>query len=66
MIIKIIDDYYVARDVSIKMVMLKEFSNDLQTIIDLYGNEAEKYILEENNKSSYIDEFGLDEVNFDV
>ena len=35
---KIIDEYYQAKDVSIKMVMLKEFSNDLQSIMDLYGN----------------------------
>ena len=35
---KIIDEYYQAKDVSIKMVMLKEFSNDLQSILDLYGN----------------------------
>ncbi len=60
---KVIDNYYQARDVSIKMVMLKEFSNDLQTIIDLYGEEASKFALEEN--SAYIDE-ELEEVNFDV
>ncbi len=60
---KVIDNYYQARDVSIKMVMLKEFSNDLQTIIDLYGEEASEFALEEN--SAYIDE-ELEEVNFDV
>ena len=61
---RIIDDYYKARDVSIKMVMLKEFSNDLDTIIHLYGNEATQYLISENN-STYIDD-ELDEVNFDV
>lgn len=58
----IIDEYYGSRGVSIKMVMLKEFSNDLQTIIDLYGNEAVNNAIAQNN--SYIeDEF---EVNIDV
>lgn len=61
---RIIDDYYKARDVSIKMVMLKEFSNDLDMIIHLYGNEATQYLISENN-STYIDD-ELDEVNFDV
>ncbi len=61
---RIIDDYYKARDVSIKMVMLKEFSNDLDTIIHLYGNEATQYLISENN-STYIDD-ELNEVNFDV
>ena len=61
---RIIDDYYKAREVSIKMVMLKEFSNDLQTIIDLYGVDAESYIYAESS-NIYIDE-ELDEVNFDV
>ncbi len=60
---KVIDNYYKARDVSIKMVMLKEFSNDLQTIIDLYGEEAMNIELEQ--LTSYIDD-ELDEVNFDV
>ena len=60
---KIIDNYYQAREVSIKMVMLKEFSNDLQTITDLYGEEANQIELEQN--SLYIDDV-LDEVNFDV
>lgn len=60
---KVIDNYYSARDVSIKMVMLKEFSNDLQTIIDLYGEEAANIELEQ--LSTYIDD-ELDEVNFDV
>ena len=44
--------------------MLKEFSNDLQTIIDLYGAEAANIELEESN-NIYIDD-DLDEVNFDV
>ena len=61
---KIIDEYYVARDVTIKMVMLKEFSNDLQTIIDLYGSDAVNYVLQDDN-ISYVDD-ELDEVNFDV
>lgn len=43
--------------------MLKEFSNDLQTIIDLYGEEAANIELEQ--LSTYIDD-ELDEVNFDV
>ena len=60
---KVIDNYYSARDVSIKMVMLKEFSNDLQTILDLYGEEAANIELEQ--LSTYIDD-ELDEVNFDV
>ncbi len=60
---KIIDNYYQAREVSIKMVMLKEFSNDLQTIIELYGDEAENLVLEES--TSYLED-ELDEVNFDV
>ena len=59
----IIDDYYKARDVSIKMVMLKEFSNDLNTIINLYGEDAKQYVTIENNRSYEDDEF---EVNFDV
>ncbi len=60
---RIIDDYYRARDVSIKMVMLKEFSNDLDTIINLYGEEANQYLSNENKSSYQEDEF---EVNFDV
>jgi len=60
---RIIDDYYKARAVNIKMVMLKEFSNDLQTIIDLYGEEANQIELQQTNM--YIDD-ELDEVNFDV
>ena len=60
---KIIDDYYKARDVSIKMVMLKEFSNDLDTIIDLYGVESSSYLSEndlDENREVYI--HGLDEL----
>ncbi len=60
----IIDEYYQARDVSIKMVMLKEFSNDLQTVIDLYGTEAINSAMTETTTSYIDDEF--DEVNFDV
>lgn len=60
----IIDEYYQARDVSIKMVMLKEFSNDLQTVIDLYGAEAIHSAMLETTTSYVDDEF--DEVNFDV
>ena len=60
---KIIDNYYQARDVSIKMVMLKEFSNDLQTILDLYGEETTNRMLEES--STYLED-ELDEVNLDV
>ena len=33
---QIVDDYTKGKDVSIKMVMLREFSNDLNTIINLY------------------------------
>ncbi len=60
----IIDEYYQARDVSIKMVMLKEFSNDLQTVINLYGTEAINSAMTETTTSYIDDEF--DEVNFDV
>lgn len=62
---KIIDDYYGAREVSIKMVMLKEFSNDLQTIINLYGADAVSIVSYEENNTSFIDD-EFDEVNFDV
>lgn len=34
---RIVDDYAKGKDVSIKMVMLREFSNDLNTIINLYN-----------------------------
>ncbi len=60
----IIDEYYQAREVSIKMVMLKEFSNDLQTVIDLYGADAVNSAMLETTTSYIDDEF--DEVNFDV
>lgn len=59
----IIDEYYQAREVSIKMVMLKEFSNDLQTVIDLYGADAVNSAMLET--TSYVDD-EFDEVNFDV
>ncbi len=59
---QIIDNYYRAREVSIKMVMLKEFSNDLQTILDLYGEEAKNMAIEKNK--TYIED-ELDEVNLD-
>ena len=62
---EIIDDYYKARDTSIKMVMLKEFSNDLQTIINLYDGEAINNALKRVTiTSNEEDEFN--EVNFDV
>ena len=67
----IIDEYYSSRDVSIKMVMLKEFSNDLQVIIDLYSDEDVKNAIElfkENMENNFVDyiESELEEVNFDV
>lgn len=34
---RIVDDYTKGKDVSIKMVMLREFANDLNTIINLYS-----------------------------
>jgi hypothetical protein len=35
---RVIEEYYRGKDVTIKNVMLKEFANDLNTIIDLYRN----------------------------
>ena len=61
---KIIDNYYQSRDVSIKMVMLKEFSTDLQSIIELYGDEVQS-IQVEDETNFYIDD-ELEEVNLDV
>ena len=52
------------KDVNIKMVMLKEFSNDLQTIIDLYDEDSLKNAL--NQTTSYIEDEEFYEVNFDV
>ena len=34
---RIVDDYTKGKDVSIKMVMLREFANDLNAIINLYS-----------------------------
>ena len=61
---KIIDDYYKEKDVNIKMVMLKEFSNDLQTIINLYDEDSVNNAL--NQTTSYIEDEDFYEVNFDV
>ena len=61
----VIDNYYKARDVSIKMVMLKEFSNDLQTIIDLYANDSILHANEENEMNLEYLEEALDEIDND-
>ena len=56
---QVLEDYCKGKDVSIKIVMLKEFANDLNTILDLYKNSifsAFASIKEEK-------EFNLDDID---
>ena len=56
---QVLEDYCKGKDVSIKIVMLKEFANDLNTILDLYKNSifsAFASIKEEK-------EFSLDDID---
>ena len=56
---QVLEDYCKGKDVSIKIVMLKEFANDLNTILDLYQNSifsAFASIKEEK-------EFSLDDID---
>jgi hypothetical protein len=46
---KVLDDYCSDKENSIKVVMLKEFSNDLNDILDLYDNETHSHLLEEED-----------------
>ena len=46
---KIIDDYTLEKDVSIKVVMLKEFSKDLGYIIDKYKTSGFGILKKEEN-----------------
>ena len=43
---QVIDTYLKGKDIGIKIVMLQEFSNDLETILKLYRNEP--VLLEED------------------
>ena len=44
---KVLDDYCKGKEIGIKIVMIKEFSDDLNTILDLYvGTEYEEMLNE--------------------
>lgn len=45
----VLDDYCKGKETSIKIVMLKEFSNDLDDILKLYDNETYSHLLEEDD-----------------
>ena len=46
---RVLDDYCKGKETSIKLVMLKEFANDLNDILELYNNETYSYLLEEED-----------------
>ncbi|MCI8310303.1 MAG: hypothetical protein HFJ45_09160 [Clostridia bacterium] len=45
----VLDDYCKGKETSIKIVMLKEFSNDLNDILDLYSGEEYEQLFEEQD-----------------
>ncbi len=53
-----LEDYCRGKDVSIKIVMLREFSNDLNTILELYNDSAFSAYTESEEK-----EFNLDDID---
>ena len=53
---KVLDDYCEGKDIGIKIVMLKEFSNDLNEILDMYKNTVYDYLLEEDDLIVSIDD----------
>ena len=55
---QILEDYCKGKDVSIKIVMLREFANDLNTIIDLYKNSIFSAFVNKEEK-----EFSLDDID---
>ena len=50
---RIVDDYTKGKDVSIKMVMLREFANDLNTIINLYSAPTFTVFGKDKEKSKF-------------
>lgn len=67
---KVLEDYCLGKDINIKIVLLKEFANDLKTIIDLYDDmdlsseneEAENVNLDELANQEIKEEY-LEEVS---
>ena len=55
---QVLEDYCKGKDVSIKIVMLKEFANDLNTIIDLYKNSIFSAFVNKEEK-----EFSLEDID---
>ena len=55
---RILEDYCRGKDVSIKIVMLREFSNDLNTILELYNDSVFSAYTESEEK-----EFNLDDID---
>ena len=55
---QILEDYCKGKDVSIKIVMLREFANDLNTIIDLYKNSIFSAFVNKEEK-----EFSLEDID---
>ena len=53
---KVLDDYCEGKDIGIKIVMLKEFSNDLNEILDMYKNTVYDYLLEDDDLIVSIDD----------
>ena len=53
-----LEDYCRGKDVSIKIVMLREFSNDLNTILELYNDSVFSAYTESEEK-----EFNLDDID---
>ncbi len=53
-----LEDYCRGKDVSIKIVMLREFSNDLNTILELYNDSVFSSYTESEEK-----EFNLDDID---
>jgi ATP-dependent protease Clp ATPase subunit len=53
---KVLDEYCTGKETSIKIVMLKEFSNDLDDILALYNNETYSYLLEEEDLLMRLDD----------
>jgi len=46
---KVLDDYCDGKDIGIKLVMLKEFSNDLEYILNMYNSDEYKHLFEEKD-----------------
>ena len=47
---KALEEYYKDKDISIKIVMIKEFANDLDIIINLYNDIPKKMIYKRKKK----------------